>query len=139
MVLDDALFSALMDTVIGGIDTSSTPGTYIQSISAICRSAGVKVGTYLPSIVPKLEKFCQTCSAAGGRKRKDDEEEDEQALELWETSLQALEAITLRCPNKVTVYVPNIVKLATQLSTYDPVRTHTPHTRARATTPTKGD
>lgn len=42
-------------------------------------------------------------------------------LELWEQSLQALEAITLRCPNKVTPYVPNIVRLATQLSTFDPL------------------
>ena len=116
-VLDDTLFASLMQVLIGRLESSSTPGTYIQSISAICRSAGVKVGPYLPKIVPRLEKFC----SSAGRVRNEDDEEDEAQLELWEQSLQALEAITLRCPNKVTPYVPNIVKLATQMSTYDPL------------------
>jgi hypothetical protein len=48
------------------------------------------------------------------------ESTDEQ-LELWENSLQALESIILRCPNKVTTYIPNIVKLSMALSTYDPM------------------
>jgi len=123
-VLDDTLFEKLMSTLIDELKASATPGTYIQSISAICRSAGVKVGPYLPAIVPKLESLCLTNSSAGGRARHDDEEEDEQQLELWEQSLRALEAITLRCPNKVTAYVPKIVALATQLSTYDPLYTY---------------
>ena len=53
-------------------------------------------------------------------------------LELWEQSLQALEAITLRCPNKVTPYVPNIVRLATQLSTFDPLYSYEDHADADA-------
>ena len=77
-VLDDTLFESLMGTLIAQLQSSSTPsvGTYIQSISAVCRSAGVRVGPYLPQIVPRLEKLCLTASA-GGKQRRDDEEEDE--------------------------------------------------------------
>lgn len=121
-VLDDALFAQLMEALIVRLESSTTPGTYIQSISAICKSAGVKVGPYLPKIVPRLEKFC--LSNASSSKKRDDDEEDAAQLELWEQSLQALEAITRRCPNKVTPYVPNIVRLATSLSTYDPLYTY---------------
>ena len=122
-VLDDALFAQLMEALIVRLESSNTPGTYIQSISAICKSAGVKVGPYLPKIVPRLEKFCLSNGTSSSKKR-DDDEEDAAQLELWEQSLQALEAITRRCPNKVTPYVPNIVRLATSLSTYDPLYTY---------------
>jgi len=123
VVLDDASFSNLMSTVISCIDSSSVPETYIQSVSAVCRSAGVRVGKYLDQIVPKLEKFCmnRSSSTVAQKAGVSSEEEDERQVELWETSLQALEAITLRCPGKVTAYVPTIVQLAIQLSTYDPM------------------
>jgi hypothetical protein len=121
-VLDDNLFTKLMTILIEELKTSMTPGTYIQSISIVCCSAGVKIGTFLPQIVPKLEELCAiNFTAAGGCSREENAEGDDAQMELWEQSLQALEAITLRCPSKITAYVPKIVQLAMQLSMYDPL------------------
>jgi hypothetical protein len=59
LVLDDKLFSNLMELLIKKIESSKKPDTYIQSVSAISRAAGVRVGPYLDKLVPKLESFCQ--------------------------------------------------------------------------------
>ena len=115
-ILDDALFSSVMQTLIAGMDSRSAPEIHIQSVSAISKAAGVRVGAFLPQIMPKLSAFLTMT-----RSEEEGEEPEERRVELLETSLQALEAVILRCPTKVTPFVPQLVATAVTWSQYDPM------------------
>ena len=109
-----------MSTLITGMDaTNSSPEIFIQSVSAISKAAGVRVGGYLDQIIPRLSRFLtMTTEEEVG------EEPSESRIELLETSLQAIEAVILRCPTKVTPYVQQLVNLGVVWSTYDPLYTY---------------
>ena len=118
-IVDDTLFASLMQTLIERMDDETSAEIYIQSVSAISKAAGVRVGQYLPLIVPKLAKFLtMTAEERAG------EEPEERRIELLETCLQAIEAVILRCPTKVTPYVGQLVNTAIEWSTYDPMYTY---------------
>ena len=118
-IVDDALFASLMQTLIERMDDETSAEIYIQSVSAISKAAGVRVGQYLPLIVPKLTKFLTMSS-----EERAGEEPEERRIELLETCLQAIEAVILRCPTKVTPYVQQLVNTAIEWSTYDPMYTY---------------
>ena len=118
-IVDDALFGSLMATLIERMDDETSAEIYIQSVSAISKAAGVRVGQYLPLIVPKLTKFLTMT-----REEREGEEPEERRIELLETCLQAIEAVILRCPTKVTPYVAQLVNTAIEWSTYDPLYTY---------------
>lgn len=80
------------------------------------RSAGVRVGTYLADIVPKIHSFLSSHD-----NNTSSDEVNESLVELWETCLRALESLILRCPNKITPYVDQMVLLAKHKSVYDPM------------------
>ena len=115
-VLDDALFTSLMATLISGMDNSGSPEIFIQSVSAISKAAGVRVGGYLEQIIPRLSRFLTMT-----KEEKAGEEPEERRIELLETCLQAIEAVMLRCPTKVTPYVAQLVNTGIAWSTYDPM------------------
>ncbi|KAF7365527.1 Cullin-associated nedd8-dissociated protein 1 [Mycena venus] len=77
--------------------------TTVQLVAAVARTAPTQVAPVLGEIVPGVLKAVQ---------RDDDE--------LREGSLQALEALLLRCPTEITPYVPPIVQAGTQYIKYDP-------------------
>ncbi len=59
MVLNNQLFEQLMSLVITQIEKSKKPEVYIQTVGIISRAAGVRVGAYLPQIIPKLSQYCK--------------------------------------------------------------------------------
>ena len=121
----------MMQTLIERMDDETSAEIYIQSVSAISKAAGVRVGQYLPLIVPKLAKFLTMSRRGEGAS----EEPEERRIELLETCLQAIEAVILRCPTKVTPYVSQLVNTAIEWSTYDPMYTYeedSVHDRGRA-------
>ncbi len=101
--LDGDMFKEVMELVIQKIEESKNKEVYIQTVSVLCKAAGVRVSEYLQKIVPQLFKFCFT---------EDESKEDSAKEELWENCLQALEAIVFRCPNKVGPFVGELISLA---------------------------
>lgn len=116
LCLNDELFTALMQKLIDQLTKQKHPEIYIQSVSAISRAAGVRVGPFLPAIVPKLASFCVLTPA-----EREGEEPQEARIEMLETCLQAIDAIIQRCPTKVTPYVSECVSTAVALSQWDPM------------------
>jgi hypothetical protein len=91
-VLSNQLFEQLMGLVITQIDKSKKPETYISTVGVISRAAGVRVGAYLPKILPKLEFFCKL-------DQKKSADENAKMHELWENSLHVRRRCTCRaCP-----------------------------------------
>ncbi|KAF8217872.1 armadillo-type protein [Mycena galopus ATCC 62051] len=77
--------------------------TAVNLVATVARTAPTQITPVLAEIVPGVLKAVQ---------RDDDE--------LREGSLQALEALLLRCPTEITLYVPSIVQAGTQYIKYDP-------------------
>eukprot|EP00455_Lapot_gusevi_P028577 TRINITY_DN3053_c0_g2_i1.p1 TRINITY_DN3053_c0_g2~~TRINITY_DN3053_c0_g2_i1.p1 ORF type:complete len:1239 (+),score=571.04 TRINITY_DN3053_c0_g2_i1:71-3787(+) len=115
----DRSFKGLMELVISKIETSSSRNetlyTYIQTIGVISRNAGVRVGRYLPHIVPVLKKFCPVPN---------DGDHSDAVKELRENCLQAFESILLRCPNEVTPYINDILNISIHYMCLDPNYTY---------------
>ncbi|KAJ7487730.1 armadillo-type protein [Mycena galericulata] len=81
--------------------TTAPPTVHL--VAAVARTALTQIAPVLPEIVPGVLKAVQ---------RDDDE--------LREGSLQALEALLLRCPTEITPYVAPIVQAGCQYIKYDP-------------------
>ncbi|KAJ7751005.1 armadillo-type protein [Mycena maculata] len=77
--------------------------TTVNLVAAVARTAPPQIAPVLAEIVPGVLKAVQ---------RDDDE--------LREGSLQALEALLLRCPTEITPYVAPIVQAGCQYIKYDP-------------------
>ncbi|KNZ72732.1 Cullin-associated NEDD8-dissociated protein 1, partial [Termitomyces sp. J132] len=77
--------------------------TTVQLVAAVARHSPAQLAPVLGQIVPGILKAVQ----------KDDDE-------LREGSLQALEAILLRCPTEATPYLDAIVQSGNQFIKYDP-------------------
>lgn len=114
MVLNNQLFESLMGQVITAIEKSKKPETFIQTVGIISRAAGVRVGAYLPKIIPKLSQFCKLDS-------KKSADENAKFHDLWENSLHAFDSLIHRCPYQLTQYIPEILKLAVSFLNYDPL------------------
>ncbi|KAJ7644420.1 armadillo-type protein [Roridomyces roridus] len=77
--------------------------TTVHLVAAVARTAPTQIAPALAEIVPGVLKAVQ---------RDDDE--------LREGSLQALEALLLRCPLEITPYVAQIIQAGCQYIKYDP-------------------
>ncbi|KAJ7646186.1 armadillo-type protein [Mycena rosella] len=77
--------------------------TTVHLVAAVARTAPTQIAPVLAEIVPGVLKAVQ---------RDDDE--------LREGSLQALEALLLRCPTEITPYVVPIMQAGSQFIKYDP-------------------
>ena len=78
--------------------------TIVQLVAAITRQSPHHISPILNKIVPRILEAVQ----------KDDEE-------LREGGLQALEALALRLPAEVTLYLAEIIQAGLQLMKFDPV------------------
>ena len=78
--------------------------TIVQLVAAITRQSPHHISPILNKIIPGILEAVQ----------KDDEE-------LREGSLQALEALALRLPAEVTLYLAEIIQAGLQLMKFDPV------------------
>jgi hypothetical protein len=96
MVLSNQLFEQLMGLVITQIEKSKKPETYIETVGIISRAAGVRVGTYLAKIVPKLSQFCKLDT-------KKSADENAKHHDLWEISLRVRRAARHCCPSQCDV------------------------------------
>lgn len=107
--LDDKSFNSLMvDVIIKNIE-GTQPDVYIQSVGVISKAAGVRVGEYLPRIIPALQRYCQ--------QKVDD---PETTVQLWQDCLQAFEFIITRCPNKITPYADDLMATGLKMMKHDP-------------------
>ncbi|KAI0825335.1 ARM repeat-containing protein [Trametes gibbosa] len=77
--------------------------TIVQLVAAVARHSPQQIAPSLAEIVPNILKDSQ---------RDDDE--------LRESSLQALEALVLRCPSEITSFLSSIIRVGNQYIKYDP-------------------
>eukprot|EP00761_Pharyngomonas_kirbyi_P004559 gb/GECH01004564.1/.p1 GENE.gb/GECH01004564.1/~~gb/GECH01004564.1/.p1 ORF type:complete len:1232 (+),score=391.62 gb/GECH01004564.1/:1-3696(+) len=111
---DDKLFKQLVEKLIQGIQNSEGDiKTYIQTVSAISRSAGNRLGEYLDAIVPLLVD--SAVEMAG-----DEDENEDEADEVRENILQAYESMIQRCPSEITPYLEVLIDQCKQFIEYDP-------------------
>jgi len=107
----DTMVSSILATVgKGGSGAAKT--TLVQVLGAVSRRVGWRLGRHLGDIVPVL------ASAVGGV---DDESmESDDACELRETCLHALESLVLRCPGEVSPHLDVVERLSRDFIPYDP-------------------
>jgi cullin-associated NEDD8-dissociated protein 1 len=99
----DLLATHVFPNLAAGADLEKQRTT-VQLVAAVARTAPTQIAPVLVDIVPGVLKALQ---------RDDDE--------LREGSLQALEALLLRCPTEITPYLAPIVQAGSQYIKYDPV------------------
>ena len=81
--------------------TADLRRTYIQTLSAISRSGGYRLGKQLEIVVPLVLQQCSPAKAKGD-------------AEMCEACLQAFDSFVLRCPKEVTTFQKDITKTALQ-------------------------
>ena len=106
-----ALFDAMMGHLLRALNVEKTTPTsiantrtYIQTIGAIGRQAGQRVGPYLEQIIALIMHFIHT------------EGDDE----LKESCLQAFEALSVRCFREITPYISQIYQVCLTMLSHDP-------------------
>ncbi|KAF9560250.1 TIP120-domain-containing protein [Agrocybe pediades] len=77
--------------------------TTVQLVAAVARNSPTQIAPALGNIVPGILQAV-------------DKSDDE----LREGALQALEALVLRCPADIDIYLPNIVEIGNKYIKYDP-------------------
>ena len=87
--------------------TADLRRTYIQTLSAISRSGGYRLGKQLEIVVPLVLQQCSPAKAKGD-------------AEMCEACLQAFDSFVLRCPKEVTTFQKDITKTALQYISCDP-------------------
>ena len=87
--------------------TADLRRTYIQTLSAISRSGGYRLGKQLELVVPLVLQQCSPAKARGD-------------AEMCEACLQAFDSFVLRCPKDVAVFQQEIARMALQYISYDP-------------------
>jgi len=114
-----SLSAALPDRLLGQLVTSVVEKmkgsgisldlrrTYIQTLSAISRSGGYRLGKQLELVVPLVLRQCSPSKEGGDP-------------EMVEACLQAFESFLLRCPKEVVTYENDITKTTIHFLKYDP-------------------
>jgi len=108
-------FKQLMEKILKKIQTSENPGIYIQSIVVISKFAALRVSNYLGVLVPLLIDFCKKTVFCGK-----DSENLEIQITIWSNCLEALSSLIQRCPNSISKFLDNIIKLSIKKVTFDP-------------------
>jgi len=96
--------------------------TYLQLLGLVSQSAGARIATYLPQIVPQLTKFLENGSTAVTSDGSGSGSVSglDVLVEVWEGSLLAFETLLQRCPQALAPFLANILKLAEQHMAWDP-------------------
>jgi len=109
--LPDKLLGQLVASIVSKMDdkgiTADLRRTYIQTLSAISRSGGYRLGKQLELVVPLVLQQCSPAKARGD-------------AEMCEACLQAFDSFVLRCPKDVAVFQQEIARMALQYISYDP-------------------
>jgi len=109
--LPDKLLGQLVASIVSKMDekgiTADLRRTYIQTLSAISRSGGYRLGKQIELVVPLVLQQCSPAKARGD-------------AEMCEACLQAFDSFVLRCPKEVTPFVHEIAKTGVQYISYDP-------------------
>ena len=135
------IFSTLSSSFLEELSTPT--GTSPESlrsavslVSALSRTSPALLGSILPSLVPLLiavARAAASSSASGsGAMNTDDDNSDSGADsdadertpgddELREVCLQTFETLLLRCPAEIAPFVEDIVAIAGEAVSYDPV------------------
>ncbi|KAF0974587.1 hypothetical protein FDP41_006619 [Naegleria fowleri] len=131
---NDKLFDTLLTGIVNGIDSLIKTmkkqkdnkkveelSTYIQSCSAISKTAGHRFGKYLSRIIPL---FMDAAEIIAGSLDEEDEEmmdtNTEVNDEVREYITQAFEAFVTRCPDEVTKYIDYVIIICKEYLEYDP-------------------
>jgi cullin-associated NEDD8-dissociated protein 1 len=113
--LSDSLFVQVVEHLLEQVGAGAakpsdvTLTTYIQTICAIARGSGFRLGTSLGRIVPLL---IECASHAQGT--------SDAGTEVAEHCLQASEALVARCPSEITPFIPQLLELGLLYLKYDP-------------------
>jgi len=109
--LSDKLLGQLVGSIVSKMKdqgvTLELRRTYIQTISAISRSGGYRLGKQLEIVVPLVLQQCEAKKQGGDP-------------EMIESCLQAFESFVLRCPKEVVTYETDICKRTVHYLSYDP-------------------
>lgn len=92
--------------------TTGDTRTLIQTIGAISRTVGHRLGRHLDRLVPIFLKFCGDAD--------DESQQSEAANELREHCFPGLESFALRCPREVAPYLGDILRTSIGFMKYDP-------------------
>ncbi|KAL9653139.1 hypothetical protein ABK040_006355 [Willaertia magna] len=132
---NDKLFDTLIVNVVNGIDNLIKTmkkskendkveelSTYIQTCSAISKTAGHRFGKYLTRIVPL---FMDAAEIIAGSLEEDEDEEmvdtnTEINDEVREYITQAFESFVTRCPDEVSKFVDYVIIICKEYLEYDP-------------------
>jgi len=114
--LPDPLFEELVAHILAQVESGAASKgadavlvSHIQTLSAVARAAGFRLGRHLERVVPLVLRCAELATAA-----------DEAGTEVAEHCLQACEALVARCPGEVTPFVPALLKLGLQYVKHDP-------------------
>lgn len=117
--LSPHLGEALLDTMVGSIlstvGSKSAAGnatTLVQVLGAVSRRVGWRLGRHLNAIVPVLARSVGDVD--------DESMHSDEACELRETCLHALESLVLRCPSEVTPHLAEAEAMAQRFMSFDP-------------------
>lgn len=107
----------LLDTMVGSIlstvgKSGSGATTLVQVLGAVSRRVGWRLGRHLDAIVPVLT------TAVGSVD--DPAMHSDDACELRETCLHAMESLVLRCPAEVQAHMDDVEDLARGFLAFDP-------------------
>ena len=86
----------------------------VQALSAVSRNVGDKLTSNLRVLFEILSGYCDTSAL------QIDSPSIETDYELIETCLNAIECLVRRCARDILDFIPQIMRLVLQLSTYDP-------------------
>ena len=107
----EALFNELVDELIANLKSAKPmeKRTFIQALGSLARVVYHRMGKFIATISPLLLDAVKSSANA------EDGDED-----IKENVLQTYEAFVLRCPKDVSPELPNIIKLALRMLSFDP-------------------
>lgn len=112
--LSDKLLSQLVGSIVERMKMPAVDldlgRTYIQTLSAISRSGGYRLGRQLELVMPLVLQQCEPGSSAPGASDP----------EMIESCLQAFESFVSRCPAEVGAYEEPIAKASLHYLRFDP-------------------
>ena len=113
--LGDALLDTMVGSILSTVGKKSAAGnatTLVQVLGAVSRRVGWRLGRHLDAIVPVLARSVGDVD--------DESMHSDEACELRETCLHALESLVLRCPSEVTPHLAEAEAMAQRFMSFDP-------------------
>jgi len=117
-VADDQ-FKDLMEFIIKQIKETEENVTFINALGIISKEVGHRVGDYMDSVMPLLQKNCST-EQMNQEWNEDDEKENAIKIQRWEACLVAFESFLRGCKDKMGKYKYDLSKLFMRALKFDP-------------------